>query len=658
MDSGFAMLEKQDFKEAEKFFEEILNTHPESVTANICYGRALGLGGSAKIALQHLKKLYSTYPNNFEIGLNVAEAYMWNEQFSQALQLYKALYPSHPNDFVVNQGIANASASLHDNDTAFRFIKKALEIQPDNSGAKLSAKYIRLAKCEELHRQGDIEQAHLQLDTILLDFKNDREVLLKRAVIYLTTDELKKASETYTLLYTNKIDIYEGLAGMSYTSKLQHKNKKALSYAQQAFEYANATHKQDDEILIRAYIGIIDSYGINRNFKKSFSYLEEAEQLFQNTTSLDLTRARMHLWNRSYSKAFGVYNQMDDMDNSFEYHLGLAELYRATSDINKAKDKVKEGLHVIPNETNAVRFLKELKRMQKPTFTIGHFVSKDNGQNTAKESVIGVNLNNKSNITPNFYIKSRASTDIHQNRATQNIAGLRVTYKPHFRLNTKASAEVTTNTISESSKANNYTYHIGQDALLGKYHQIQFATTKYFYNYTSDLIQSNLGIQDYIGQYQYTKPKLPNLFVQYIHSRQSDDNTKNLIYSSLYYTIKAFPNIKAGINYLEMGFETNLAELYFSPESFSNVELFTQLDTKSIQKNKWHLILLGALGQQQINNEAPQTTMRAEITMGYQIDPSILIESKYTYNTSAHSTAVGFTHQKIGMQLHYVIPTK
>jgi len=167
MQEGFSYLEKGKFAEAEEYFDEVLQSYPNNKTAQLCYARALGLGGGKEEALTRFQSLSVHYPKDYEILLNLAEAFMWNERYSEAAQLYKELLDIDSDHFVANLGYANANAGLKNNDTALTYIDKSLDIDPSNSGAELSRKYILLAVSAEKRNELNFDSSMMHLDTIL-----------------------------------------------------------------------------------------------------------------------------------------------------------------------------------------------------------------------------------------------------------------------------------------------------------------------------------------------------------------------------------------------------------------------------------------------------------------------------------------------------------
>ena len=62
MEEGFKLLDSGQYEEAEDYFHEILEKNSENKTANICFGRALGLSGSPAEALALFYQLSERHP--------------------------------------------------------------------------------------------------------------------------------------------------------------------------------------------------------------------------------------------------------------------------------------------------------------------------------------------------------------------------------------------------------------------------------------------------------------------------------------------------------------------------------------------------------------------------------------------------------------------
>lgn len=172
---GFDLLEEQSYTQAIVYFNKVLETDSLNLTARICYGRALGLGGQKAEALSLFQILSQEYKEELEVKLNLAEAYMWNEKYEAAKSIYQELLTSNPNNFVANFGFANANASLFENDIALEYINKAIELDPANANAILSKKYILISKAYKNYKKGNYVAAQNDINSILLAYPNSPE---------------------------------------------------------------------------------------------------------------------------------------------------------------------------------------------------------------------------------------------------------------------------------------------------------------------------------------------------------------------------------------------------------------------------------------------------------------------------------------------------
>ena len=86
MEEGFAYLETGKYKKAATFFNKIIAIYPKNKTAEICYGRALGLSGKAKVAVLIFSDLLKKYPQDFEIKLNYACGFKYWRKNTKELQ--------------------------------------------------------------------------------------------------------------------------------------------------------------------------------------------------------------------------------------------------------------------------------------------------------------------------------------------------------------------------------------------------------------------------------------------------------------------------------------------------------------------------------------------------------------------------------------------
>ena len=234
MNEGFGYLETGQFDKAEIFFNKILDDYPDNKTANLCYGRAVGLNGNAPKAVGIFTNLLETYPTDLEIQLNYAESLLWGSQFEKAKVYYTTLVAENPTNFAALLGFANTFSNLKEYENALIYVNKALEVSVKNPNAMVSKKYIRLGYANEFVQKQSYKEAIDLLNENLVDFPNDKETLLNKVNIYLMTKETENANEIYKQLATNPKDSLLALNGLALAAHIAEKDKEALEISNEA----------------------------------------------------------------------------------------------------------------------------------------------------------------------------------------------------------------------------------------------------------------------------------------------------------------------------------------------------------------------------------------------------------------------------------------
>ena len=144
-------------------------------------------------------------------------------------------------------------------------------------------------------------------------------------------------------------------------------------------------------------------------------------------------------------------------------------------------------------------------------------------------------------------------------------------------------------------------------------------------------------------------------YTQYYYTSQSDDNTRNLLFTSLYYNILEKPSLKAGFNYQNISFKNQVPLIYFSPSKFNAAEIFINIiKDETITKNKeWFYELTAATGYQFIEGDKKQSTYRIQSKLGYKFSERSLLNIYGTQSNIASATAAGFTFTEIGLRFKW-----
>jgi hypothetical protein len=146
-------------------------------------------------------------------------------------------------------------------------------------------------------------------------------------------------------------------------------------------------------------------------------------------------------------------------------------------------------------------------------------------------------------------------------------------------------------------------------------------------------------------------------FSQYYYTTQSDSNTRNLLFTSLYYNILEKPALKVGVNYQNISFKNQVPTIYFSPSKFNAVEVFFNIIKNEVvtKKKEWFYELTAATGYQYIEDQKKQGTYRVQGKLGYKFTNRSSLNIYGTQSNIASATAAGFTFTEIGFRFKYLL---
>jgi len=657
MTKGFEMLEKGNFNEAEQFFTVILKDFPTNKTAKICYARALGLSSNPNEALNLFKSLQETYPNDLEIDLNYAEALLWNKKFDEAKIFYDDLVKKNPDNFVAHLGFANTLSNLKEFSQALLLVNRALELSPNNPGAIVSRKYIKLGYANTMIPDKKYDEADQFYDEILLDFPNDKETLLNKANLYLISKQIEKGKAIYNQLKPENELI--ALNGLSLLDHLNGKSKNALIIADESLQKSKTNSnqslvKQTKERYAQALIW-------NKKFKEAKTFIDNLFDEYGQENWILALRATLSVYKSDFNKSILDYESILAKDSlSFDGNLGVANAYYADGFIKKAYQAVFQTLKVFPKQNDASNFLKKLHAEHSPIIEQRLSYAFDNGDNIAYASLtqIALPVSTKWSFNASYQYRE-ASNEITKVKALTNDLMVGSTFKFHQ----KASLTALLGVSQATGFTKSYEQFLAHTFLKLKPYKLQdleIGYRKEMQNFNADLIDKEIASHHYYLNYNLSTNKRVGWFTQYFYTTQSDNNVRNLLFTSLYYNFLAKPILKGGVNYQYISFKNQIPLDYFSPATFNAVELFFDLlkDENIAEKKSIYYHLSGAIGLQYIEDNEKQNTYRVQTKFGYRFTDNFRAHIYGLRSNIASTTAAGFTYNELGINLRLIIGKK
>ncbi len=626
---GFKLLNEQNYTEAHDYFSKRVDSFPENITANICYGRALGLKGESADALAFFGTLRLKYPYEEEVRMNLAEALMWNKQYSKALEEYKILYKNHPDKIYLRTKYAENLSQVKQHDEALSHIDTVVHFLADST-ALLSHKYLYLAAAYEYSQQNNSKKALSLLDHALESHPNDGDIILLQGDIALKNKKSQSARNLYTLDAAKKADKYRSARGEILALYQSENYTRATD---KLLSLLSTNPKSQDSILATDLYLAQNMLTEARVFYNpdNASHTISAIKLLQYTAqasatdtlipkleseSLQLLKSHeIHLFanrNKKSDSLLDVYNQIYGENGPYNYRLA--------TQTQKTSDYVQLG------------------------YIYG--MDSDSGRSDLATLEARFRITPKSYLLPMMSIK-RTQALKGDSSARANFVGLGYTYLPSEYFNIEASAGIT-----EYTKGTELIpiYNLALTYKPRPNHYLRASLNKQFQDFNTPLLDQGLTTHNIAIAYNYMWRQRFGFYTQASYQLWSDANGQFSFYNSLYCKISRKPGIKTGINVQYMSFSDNKPLLYFSPEKFLLTEAFIELHRDVAENAKFFYHLFGSYGFQNIDNEARQSTYRAEAQLGYKIIGESYLSIFGGRSNAANTTVSGFAYTTVGLK--------
>lgn len=657
MQQGFTYLETGKYQQAEIYFNNVLKEHPENKTARLCYGRAVGLHGNAERSILIFNNLLIDFPSDFEIKLNYAEALLWNKEYLKAEKYYKKLLLENDLSFSALLGYANTLSNLKNYSNALFYVDKALMVSPGNTNALNSKKYIRLGLAYDKSIAKHFQESEKILKENLIDFPKDTETLLNLANLYLISNQINKATSTYASIGDLKKNEVISLNGLSLTSHFKGKNKKALEISKKALSKITPTTtksilKQTDERYVQALIW-------NKKYALANQKIKKLIKTNGNENWILALRANLNIYKSNFKQSIVDYTSILNKDStSFDGNLGKANALKASGKHKKAYKSAENTLTYHKKQKDALSFIKKLDKKFTPFIETKLSYSKDNGNNKAQsyKANISFPVSLKTKLLTSYnYRKTSNNSTKNQGNSKDLLIGISHQTLPNLILNGNIGF---TKSIGETNNYNQLIADISVNLKPFRLQNLKLGFKREIQNFNADLLDQEISQNHFYLNYSLNI----NLgwYSQYYYTTQNDGNTRNLLFTSLYYKIMEKPSAKAGINFQTISFKNQVPTIYFSPEKFKAIEVFFNIikDENISKPNEWFYELTGALGMQFIENNEKQNTYRIQGKLGYKFSERALANIYGTQSNIASTTAAGFTFTVIGFRFKWYLTKK
>jgi tetratricopeptide (TPR) repeat protein len=654
MQEGFNFLESGKYTKAASFFENLIITYPENKTVRLCYGRAIGLNGNSEKAKIVFTELLKDYPKDFEVKLNFGESLLWNSNFIEAKTYYKELVSEKPKNFGALLGYSNTLSNLKEYESALEYVNKALEIFPGNPSALNSKKYIYLGYAYQNQQSQNYTEAEQLLTTNLTLFDDDKDTLLNLANLYLISNQLDNAKIIYNRLGEQSEFKILALNGLALIEHLDGKEKKALNLSSQSYSSLNT--QTNDTYVQQTSERYIQALIWNRKYKSAKTLIDKLIIDQPNENWILALSATLNLYKSDFKKSLSDYNKILEKDStSFDGNLGKANALKALGQYDEAYVFAEKTLKFYNNQKDAVNFINQMDINFAPTLDSKASHTFDNGDNSAftyRNNVV-YPLSTKLSLLGNFNFRTTKNI-LTKNSATSNNVSLGLSYQLLPNVTFSGAAGLT----SAKAESDDYTQFIADVFFNIKPFKLQNLDLGYKRNiqsFNADLIDREIVMDDFFVNYNINTNINLGLFSQYYFTTQSDGNSRNLLFTSLYYNLLHRPYLKVGLNYQYITFKNQVPDIYFSPERFNATEVFFNIikDEAITKLKEWYYNATAAFGYQFIEDNSGQGTYRFQGVFGYKFSERSFLNLYCTHSNIASATASGFTFTEIGLRFKW-----
>ena len=280
----------------------------------------------------------------------------------------------------------------------------------------------------------------------------------------------------------------------------------------------------------------------------------------------------------------------------------------------------------------------------------------DNGNNVAFTNSVNafVPFSTKFKTTLNYQYRTTENT-VTQNKAESHVVLVGFGYKlaPHVDMTTVLGFN--NSRFMETA----YTQPV-LDAKLKlkpfKLQNLELGYQREVQNFNADLIEREIVMNHYGLNYNLGTNFNLGWYTQLMHTQQTDNNSRNLLFTSLYYTVSQKPVLKFGLNYQYITFGEQVPSLYFSPEKYQVVEVFGDIRGKI--STDTHYMASVATGIQKVENDPQTPIFRAEAAVQHQFGKRLSGSVYGKYSNIASATAAGFEFTEIGFKLKWSLTKK
>ena len=340
-------MKAQKYDDAIKYYKSLSVLHPEKQHFQMNLANAYMGNNDYKSAQDILFRLYQVNPKSENTGLKLVECYKVNGNIPMAVMVLKKMISMGNISVDVRYEYAILSASMGDNDTAMEELKKIIKLQPKNALAHKDLAVIYLLRNQPDYAKSEFETAYAA-------DKNSFSIVFEYANYLNQVQEFKKSKE----LYEKAIKLSNGEDADVYLFAAI--NLISLNEIESAYEYLIiADKKMPDNFETLSNLGKVMFF--MGKFKESKEFCERALKINQNAETKNvLATSCMALG--EFEDALQIFLELYEVNkNNINLMLSITKCYYELNDYDNALIIADKILAILPECSDAQQIVDKIQ---------------------------------------------------------------------------------------------------------------------------------------------------------------------------------------------------------------------------------------------------------------------------------------------------------
>jgi len=291
----------QDYQSAVHSFTQGLQIEPNNVDLLSETAECFSILGNNPDAISYYTRACELAPDNLSLAGKLGRVHINLKDYKKAYEVFTGIYQKDSTNVYWNKQLAYCSFRVFEREQARDLYIKVLEANPRDYGS-----YSNLIHCFDWRKEGD--EILATIDTGLVQFPNDVELLYERAIYYFKTKDYKLAMENFEkYMEVDENPPYETIMNVGISTYFAGFDQKAMDifnemqrmnpndgivmyYQSLCFKKMNnfedaekymqwAIDASIPEYIAEMYHHLGQIYGQQRKFKESVEALEKAYEL-------------------------------------------------------------------------------------------------------------------------------------------------------------------------------------------------------------------------------------------------------------------------------------------------------------------------------------------------------------------------------------------